>query len=910
MWIKIADPDAPLPDVATYTDVRALLPHDERFLVLAEKLTAAGVAVRRVPYLLESEIILRDDGPVVATDPSVQAVTYSCSLVRGVRKSILRTSGADAQAASDAFALMWHAHGPEPSGIQGPVPVDDVLPEAWSRLIGHQMLNPAQAEILPTVLANDDNLVVVAPTGAGKTVIGMASALKVILTRGLRAVWLVPQRSLTDELDRDLDGWRSQGLKVERLSGEHPIDVERLRDADLWVATTEKFEAVSRTAVLREAIDAIGCLVVDEIHLLGDDTRGSTLEAMLARVRDGRSRVRIVGLSATVANADELAAWLQARLVSITWRASRLSWQLPMIAAHTDWNVTEATRTRLAAGITRLVTDDGGSVLVFCGSKRNVRRTALVIAAARGADILRVHPDDGERVHGVCAAVGVGLHYKGWEYRHAAERAFRERRMDVLVATPTVAAGVNLPARAVVVRDTQVGLSQFDVATMQQMFGRAGRIGTGETEGLAFLLSDETERAQWQARLVAGNLVRSQILSSLADHVLGEVVRQAVTSVGQAEQWWVQTLAHHQGNRSLAPLRESIRLLQSASLIDVLPGPAGDIALTPTELGSLTARLMVSTTVGHALRVALGAVSPPAGADDAERVLIDVLSATVPKLAQASVSDDARVAVAQVLAAEGRISQVDAHDLDNFRASRQVSEPQRGDLARAALLTVANTPELFGASTGEVAGIPYAAVYPILEDAPRYLHWLASQGLLGTVQPWIAIVAADLGRRVRWRRCVPRRGAGRLLWMCEQMATPTRLQEFVPRLWHAAVGRGHSGPDWRPGPVPLLCQLDEVAYREVLRDRATDSTFTISGDVLYATGPSGSALVVFNGRDYRSVPIQRGSASLAMVSAPDTAAAVFTWRGDYRATNWLAEYNNCVAADVVADGADAPAENG
>jgi helicase len=310
------------------------------------------------------------------------------------------------------------------------------------------VLNPAQAEALPHVFARDENLLVVAPTGAGKTVIGMAAALRTVVQQGRKSAWLVPQRSLTDELDRELAGWRDHGLRVERLSGEHTVDIDRIHRADLWVATTEKFEAICRASAFREALADVGSLVVDEIHMLGDAARGPVLEALLARVRDGGTPARIVGLSATIANAEQVAGWLRATLLPITWRPGRLSWQLPAIPANPDFTVTEAARTRLASAITALVTQDGGSVLVFCGSKRNVRRTTLVIAASRGA--------------------------------------------DVLVATSTVAAGVNLPARAVVVQDTQVGLETLDVGTVQQMFGRAGRIGVGEDQGWAFMSSMNT----------------------------------------------------------------------------------------------------------------------------------------------------------------------------------------------------------------------------------------------------------------------------------------------------------------------------------------------------------------------------------------------------------------------------------
>lgn len=847
--------------------------------------------MRRVPYLVETERIHDPgDGPL---DAVVRVSSRPCAIVPGPRRDARQTTGPQARAARDAFALMWDAHGPaEPTPAA--MPVGEVLPDRWVRYVRHESLNPAQQAVLPEVLHSDRNLVVVAPTGAGKTVIGMAAALKTMLGQRRRAVWLVPQRSLTDELDRDLDGWRHQGLSVERLSGEYPVHVERLRSADLWVATTEKFEALCRTAVLREAIDAIGCIVVDEVHLLGDETRGSTLEALLARVRG--CDVRVVGLSATVANADEIAQWLQAKLVQITWRASRLSWQLPTVAAHRDWNITEAARTRLVAAISRLVTGDGGGVLVFCGSKRNVRRTALVVAAGRGADVTGVHPDDVQRVHQACRAAGVGLHYQGWEHRHDTELAFRERRLDVLVATPTVATGVNLPARAVVVRDTQVGLERFDVATVQQMFGRAGRVGAGEREGYAFLLVDENERAEWQARLVAGNTVRSRIQANLPDHVLGEVVRGDVTTVDQARRWWLGTFAFHQGDRGGHPLRDATRFLDRGGLIAV----QGEVELAPTELGALTARLMIPTTVGDALRTALADGPPPADPDSAEHRLVDILATYVPKLAQASAGEHAAAAVTNLVAAGGRVLDGTFGCLDGPFAEAPASEARRGDLARAALLTVANTPELFGGNRREVAGVPAAAMYPVLEEAPRYLHWLASQGIFGTVHPWVAIVAADLGRRVRWRRCQPRRGAGRLLWMCEQMTGTANLHDGVPRLWHAAAARGHRSPDWRAGAPPALCELDAGAYRELLRERATDVCITVDSTAVRASGPASSVLTHWTQDGHRLTPLRRGVATAALPAGGCLGAAVFTWRGDYRATGWLTAYHDHAAPRAAA----------
>ncbi|RLK24837.1 helicase [Micromonospora sp. M71_S20] len=896
--MKIADPDLPLPPITDRTDVRVLLPADPRFTVLADKLAAEGAEVRRVPHLVEDEAIRRlPDDP---SERSLQSVTYPCALLRGPTRRPSRASGAAAVAARDAFALTWQAYDGAPSPDAGSVATNGLLPPTLSPFFPYPTFNPAQAQVLPAILDGDENLLVVAPTGAGKTVMGMAAALKSVLLRRRKAVWLVPQRSLTDELNHDLEAWKAKGVRVERLSGEYAVDADRMREADLWLATTEKFEAVSRSSALREALAEVDCLIVDEIHLLGDPARGPTLEAMLARMRDAQPPIRVVGLSATVGNAEEIAVWLRARLLHLTWRSSRLTWQLPAVAAHADWNVTEASRSRLATVISRLVTADGGSVLVFCGSKRNVRRTALLLAASRGVDTTRVRPDDAAQVHMVCGQAGVGLHYKDWPYRRDAEAAFRARQFDVLVATPTVAAGVNLPARAVVVRDTQVGLDGLDVATVQQMFGRAGRVGAGEDQGWAFLIVDDSERPAWQARLTEGYVVRSQIQSSLPDHVLGEVVREEVTSRTAADRWWVGTLAHQQGRRSLGPLRQAIQFLAGAGMVADTPADAGsdleETLLAPTDLGQLTARLMVPATVCDHLRRTLNDLPVPASAAEAERALIRTVATLVPKLAQVAVPEEARNAVAGIINS-GVVPT--GPPAEPAAAATNLPEPQRGDLAQAALLAVANAPELFGESVTTIAGMPYAAIYPILEDAPRYLHWLASQGLLGTVHPWVAVVAGDLGRRVRWRRCRPPRGAGRLLWICELMATPVHLADAVPELWHAAVGNGHTAPDWPPGRPPRACRLPESAYRQLLYERATGCAIAVSGRDVVATGPSGAVVTVWAGRTHRAEPIRRGTAGTTFPPGDgDLGVVVFTWRGDHRATGWLGEYREIGVGSV------------
>jgi helicase len=441
-WRKITDPAAPVSPPPAGVDVRVLLPLAPEFADLCARLAAAGVPYRQVRYWLEAETVstVGDHGGLVP----LRATADLAVVTNAAKHRTAPATGPAAAAARDAFEMMWDTHLEPHDTSWEPVPAAGMVPEAWLPYLPHSTLNPAQAQAAPIVLGGSGHMVVTAPTGSGKTVIGMLAVLKAILGEERKAAWLVPQRSLTDELDRELAVWRRLGLRVEPLSGEYATDVAKVREAGLWVATTEKFEAICRASSLRAALAEVSCLVVDEIHLLGDAVRGPLLEALLARVRGEESPVRIVGLSATAANADQVADWLGATPVHTTWRPSRLTWQLPMVPASSDRKVKQETRSRLATEITAMIARDGGSVLVFCGSKRNVRSTALAIAATHGANTRGVNVDDLVRVHQICTSVGIGLHYKDWEHKREAEQGFRDRTLDVLVATTTVAAGVNL----------------------------------------------------------------------------------------------------------------------------------------------------------------------------------------------------------------------------------------------------------------------------------------------------------------------------------------------------------------------------------------------------------------------------------------------------------------------------------
>ncbi|MEU2507140.1 DEAD/DEAH box helicase [Streptomyces sp. NPDC007863] len=905
LWCKAADP-AWRPSDAALTaaeDVRVILPDGPAHEPLRAWLAERGVPHRVSRYWEETGRV----GTVSDTGGRTDLVAVTA-------EGAAPAAGPWAAAARDAFAAQWDALEDLPDtrtesgdgGDDAYVPVADLVPAEWAGLLPHPSFNPMQAAAVPAVLEDTGHLVVVAPTGAGKTPVGMVAALRAH-ARGRKAAWLVPQRSLTDELDRELRLWRSHGLRVVRLTGESAVDTELIRSADVWVATTEKFEAICRTGSLRDALAEVGCLVVDEIHLLGDPTRGAVLEALLTRVREDSAATRIVGLSATVANADEVARWLGARLIRTAWRPTRLTWQLPLLpqADATDRAARAAARTDAAVRIARRVTADGGSVLVFCGSKRGVRTTALALAADRGVPTAGVDADDPEAVERLCTKAGVRLHYRDWPSKHEAERAFRAREADVLVATSTVAAGVNLPARAVVVRDTTLGLDRVEVSMVQQMFGRAGRIGAGEREGWAFLLADPVERPHWQARLVAGYTVRSRLDEHLADHLLAETVQDRVSTVEDAERWWAGTFAAHQGHDSVEPLHHAALFLTAAGCLN--PG-AAEGRLEPSALGRLTSRFMVDSAVAHDLAAALRRAPVPDGPLAAERLLTALLCAHLPVLGQAPFTERAKATLRRALReteqeddAPGEVPD-DPWGLgapageDGAVQDDDERRTEPGDHARAVLMLAATRPHLFRGRRPYVLGIPVDSMTGILDEAERYLAWLGAQGPLGTVHPWAAVVAADLAPRIRWRTLGPGRGAGRLLWMCERMATAPLAPALVPRMWNAARARGVHAPDWPGTTPPADCALPPERYRALLAERATGTRLTVEDDTVRVSAPPGTVIRLWNGAtttdhqvDIDGTTLPLPPADPADPSAGRHGAAAFT-RGDRLAAGWLDAY--------------------
>ncbi|MCY4729534.1 ATP-dependent DNA helicase [Natronomonas gomsonensis] len=418
---------------------------------------------------------------------------------------------------------------------------------------GIESLYPPQAEAVEAGVADGESLVASVPTASGKTLIAQLAMLSAV-SRGGKALYIVPLRALASEKREEFAAFEQFGVSIGVSTGNYEDDGEWLAEKDIIVATSEKVDSLVRNGA--PWIGDLDCVVADEVHLVDDPNRGPTLEVTLAKLRRVNPNLQVVALSATVGNAEAMAEWLDAALVDSEWRPIDLRKGVHYgQALHFDDGSQQELRVKSSEkpteAIVRDTLSDGGSTLVFVNSRRNAEG-----AAKRLANTTTGWLDDEEKaqlaeiaeeLRGVsdtetsddladCVEKGAAFHHAGCasEHRSLVEDAFRERLIKVVSATPTLAAGVNTPSRRVVVRDWRRysgeagGMQPLSVLEVHQMMGRAGRPGR-DPYGEALLLAnshdelDELfERYVWadpeavESKLAREPSMRTHLLATVA----------------------------------------------------------------------------------------------------------------------------------------------------------------------------------------------------------------------------------------------------------------------------------------------------------------------------------------------------------------------------------------------------------
>jgi helicase len=491
------------------------------------------------------------------------------------------------------------------------LPLSDRLLEHF-REQGVEELYPPQAAAVEAGVTEGERLLAAVPTAAGKTLIAQLA----MLTADGPALYVVPLRALATEKYETFE--KLPGVSVGLATGDLDATDADLADEDVVVATSEKVDSAIRGGAAW--VERLACVVVDEIHLLDAEGRGPTLEMTLAKLRLLSPDLQIVGLSATVRNAAELADWLDAELVESDWRPVELR---TGIHAGGEIRFADGERRPLPAdpdATTALVEDavaEGGGCLVFVRSRRAAQRLAERLAEEGYAfpdevveEIRTTATTETGLALARAVAGGVAFHHAGLRTAHrgAVEAAFRDREIAVVCATPTLAAGVNTPARRVIVRDheryTGDDVEPLPTLEVHQMFGRAGRPGL-DPHGEAVLVADEDEVADLRERYVEAG--PEAVTSTLADpraletHVLATVASGFADSRADLVRVLDSTLYAHQGGAQTLHERtaEAVESLAAEGLLTV------DDGLAATELGALVSRVYVDPRTGTDVVAAL-----------------------------------------------------------------------------------------------------------------------------------------------------------------------------------------------------------------------------------------------------------------------------------------------------------------
>ncbi|SDM19944.1 helicase [Halogranum gelatinilyticum] len=517
-----------------------------------------------------------------------------------------------------------------------PLP-DPVLDHYESQ--GIERLYPPQAEAVESGITDGGRLVAAIPTASGKTLIAELA----MLTADGPGLYICPLRALAREKYETFSAL--PGVSVGISTGDYDSPAEELAEHDIVVATSEKVDSAIRNGA--DWVADLACVVVDEVHLLGAEGRGPTLEVTLANLQRRAPGVQIVALSATVDNPEDIADWLDADLVKTTWRpvdlrtgvyadglvefndGTELRVDVGAVAGAGDGtggdvpasedDETEAT----VALVADAVHNAGGQCLAFVRSRREAENLAERLAREELGDAdtvaadLRAVDDTGTgRRLADCVESGVAFHHAGLRSTHRAvvETAFRNRDLKVICATPTLAAGVNVPARRVVVRDqeryTGSAMEPLPVLEVQQMCGRAGRPHL-DPYGEAVLVGDERSKDELEERYVDADpeAVESKLRdrTALRTHVLSIVA----TGFADSRETVLDTLeatfyAHGTPVAELADIVEAViaELAEMGMLTDHggsesgTGGGDGDPELAATVLGAQVSKQYVAPESG------------------------------------------------------------------------------------------------------------------------------------------------------------------------------------------------------------------------------------------------------------------------------------------------------------------------
>ena len=510
-----------------------------------------------------------------------------------------------------------------------PAPVKEILQN-----MGIAELFPPQEETIRAGVLENQNIVLASPTASGKTLIAELCGLKHVLEKNGKVIYLCPLRALASEKFEDFKKYASirkpdgRRVSVGVSTGDFDTADNWLERYDVIITTNEKADSLLRHRA--KWMDEISLVIADEVHLLNEAERGPTLEVVLARLLQVNPDIQVLALSATIGNVEEIAGWLNAKFIVTEWRPVSLK-EGVLLNDEIQFKDGDAKRierkTRYPTiNLVLNTLKTGGQVLVFASTRKNSVSAAKAIASHTGEvlskPLKRTLEHEAEKILSTgertqisetlaeLVGCGVAFHHAGLAgaHRKVIEDLFKEGKIKVLTATPTLAFGVNLPARTVIIQDYrrfESGYGNYPISVLdyKQMAGRAGRPKYDKV-GESVLLAKTSDEADY---LMEGYVLAKpeRIWSRLAVEKImrGHVLATVASGFAHSEQgiydFFAKTFYAYQYDVKTikSVVTKILKYLYEEEMIDV----CGD-ELFATKFGKRVSELYIDPVTGVVIR--------------------------------------------------------------------------------------------------------------------------------------------------------------------------------------------------------------------------------------------------------------------------------------------------------------------
>ncbi|MFX1389406.1 MAG: DEAD/DEAH box helicase [Promethearchaeota archaeon] len=373
------------------------------------------------------------------------------------------------------------------------------------------------------------SFLICAPSGSGKTLIGEVCAIHNVFQKFGKSTYLVPYKALaTEKYYHFKKSYSRFNIRVELSIGDYDVEDSKLEKADLIVTTYEKMDSILRNFYDKDWIFDISTIIIDEIHIIGESDRGPRLESLIVRLNEFLHNPQIIGLSATINNAEFFNSWLS----SLGNKTTLIKSDERPVPLHYKIEITQ-NKDSTTKRIVKNTLEKNGQVLIFLNRRRKAQQTAETLRT-----LVKKFLDDkeirlckkfekelssirgGHKTLQKIIRSGIAFHHAGLlpKERKIIEDNYRNRIIKVICCTTTLSAGVNTPARVVILQDFKKYVTSghniknfsgyfengdgfsyfkpFSANECHQILGRAGRPGL-DSVGYGIILVKNIEEKMW-----------------------------------------------------------------------------------------------------------------------------------------------------------------------------------------------------------------------------------------------------------------------------------------------------------------------------------------------------------------------------------------------------------------------------